>query len=84
MDGQRLSGLRRLDLGFVGRRERAFGPARRDHHHSIDSTNNAQTWAWGTLSTETALTLTTSSITTGALLNLSGTARPPTRAPCLK
>jgi hypothetical protein len=42
--------------------------------NSIDSTNNAQTWAWGTLSTETAMTLTTSSITTGTLLNLSGTA----------
>jgi hypothetical protein len=42
--------------------------------NSIDSTNNVQTWAWGTLSTETAMTLTTSSITTGTLLNLSGTA----------
>ena len=36
---------------------------------SIDSTNWAQTWKWGTLSTQTALTLTTSSMTSGTLSN---------------
>lgn len=33
--------------------------------NSIDNTNKVQTWAWGTLSTETALTLTSSSVTSG-------------------
>lgn len=33
--------------------------------NSIDNTNKVQTWAWGTLSTETAFTVTTSSATTG-------------------
>ena len=42
--------------------------------NSIDSTNNAQTWAWGTLSTQTALTLTTSSMQGGTLLSLQDTA----------
>lgn len=42
--------------------------------NSIDSANYAQTWAWGTLSTQTALTLTTSSMTTGTLLSLQDTA----------
>ena len=41
--------------------------------NSIDSTNMAQIWKWGTLSTQTALTLSTSSMTSGALLNLSDT-----------
>ena len=42
--------------------------------HTIDSTNKAQTWEWGTLSTQTAMTLTTSSMTTGTLLSLQNTA----------
>jgi hypothetical protein len=42
--------------------------------NSIDSANWAQTWKWGTLSTQNALTLTTSSLTTGTLLNLASTA----------
>ena len=41
--------------------------------NTIDNTNFAQTWKWGTLSTETALTLSTSSLTSGTLLNLSDT-----------
>jgi trimeric autotransporter adhesin len=40
----------------------------------IDSSNWAQTWAWGTLSTQTALTFTTSSMTGGTLLSLQDTA----------
>jgi len=40
---------------------------------SIDSGSNAIAWAWGTLSTQNALTLTTSSMTSGNLLNLSNT-----------
>ena len=36
--------------------------------NSIDNTNWAQTWKWGTLSTQTALTLCTSSMTSGTLL----------------
>lgn len=40
---------------------------------SINNTNNAITWAWGTLTTQSALTLSTSSMTTGNLLNLSNT-----------
>jgi hypothetical protein len=42
--------------------------------NTIDSNANAQTWKWGTLSTGTALTLTTSSMTTGTLLSLQDTA----------
>lgn len=42
--------------------------------NSIDSSNWAQTWKWGTLTTQTALTLTTSTMTTGTLLSLSNTA----------
>ena len=42
--------------------------------NSIDSTNYAQTWKWGTLSTQTALTLTSSSMTTGTLVSLSNAA----------
>ena len=42
--------------------------------NSIDNYNNAQTWAWGTLSTETAMTLTTSSMKGGTLLSLQNTA----------
>jgi hypothetical protein len=42
--------------------------------NTIDSTNNAQTWEWGTLTTGTALTLTTSSMTGGTLLSLQDTA----------
>ena len=38
--------------------------------NSIDNNNWAQVWKWGTLSTQTALTLSTSSLTTGTLLNL--------------
>ena len=38
--------------------------------NSIDNANWAQVWKWGTLSTQTALNLTTSSMTTGTLLNL--------------
>jgi hypothetical protein len=37
----------------------------------FDSATWAQTWEWGTLSTQTGLTLTTSSMTTGTLLSLS-------------
>ncbi len=39
--------------------------------NSIDSANWAQTWKWGTLSTQTALTLTSSSETSGTVLNVS-------------
>jgi hypothetical protein len=42
--------------------------------NSIDNANWAQTWKWGTLSTGTALTLTSSSMTTGSLLSLQDTA----------
>src|SRR6202000_407671 len=42
--------------------------------NSIDSTNFAQTWAWGTLSTQTAFSLVTSSMTTGTVLNLTNSA----------
>ena len=38
--------------------------------NSFDNNNWAQIWKWGTLSSETALTLSTSSMTTGTLLNL--------------
>ena len=41
--------------------------------NSIDSTNNAITWKWGTLGTQTALTLSTSSMTSGTLLALTDT-----------
>ena len=41
--------------------------------NSIDSGNYAQTWKWGTLTTQTALALTTSSMTTGTLMSLSNT-----------
>jgi hypothetical protein len=41
--------------------------------NTIDSTLNAQTWQWGTLSTQTALTLTSSSLTSGTLLSLANT-----------
>lgn len=41
---------------------------------TIDSGANAQIWKWGTLSTGTALTLTTSSMTGGTLLSLQDTA----------
>jgi hypothetical protein len=44
--------------------------------NTINSTNNAQIWQWGTLSTQTAMTLTTSSMTTGTLLSLSNTSTP--------
>src|SRR5208282_3513767 len=43
---------------------------------SIDSTNKAITWQWGTLSTQTALSLVTSSMTTGTLFSLSNTSTP--------
>ena len=42
--------------------------------NTIDSTLFAQVWKWGTLSTQTALTLTSSSMTTGTLLQLSNAA----------
>ena len=42
--------------------------------NSIDSGNWAQTWRWGTLSSGTALTFTTSSMTGGTLLSLQDTA----------
>ena len=42
---------------------------------SIDSGSWAQTWAWSTLTTQTAFSLTTSSITTGTLLNLANTGK---------
>jgi trimeric autotransporter adhesin len=38
--------------------------------HAIDSSNWAQTWRWGTLTTQNALALQTSSMTTGNLLTL--------------
>jgi hypothetical protein len=41
--------------------------------NTTDNHSFAQTWQWGTLSTGTAMTLTTSSMTTGALLTLSNT-----------
>jgi len=42
--------------------------------NSIDSNNWAQIWKWGTLTTQTALSLTTSSMTGGTLLSLQNTA----------
>src|SRR5271169_2910 len=42
--------------------------------NTFDSGSNAQTWEWGTLSTGTAMSLTTSSMTTGTLLSLQDTA----------
>ena len=42
--------------------------------NTIDSGANAQTWEWDTLSSGTAMTLTTSSMTTGTLLSLQDTA----------
>ena len=38
--------------------------------NTIDSTNFAQTWGWSTLSTQNALTISASALTTGSLLNL--------------
>ena len=42
--------------------------------NTIDNNNNPQTWAWGTLSSETAMTLTTSSMKGGTLLSLQNAA----------
>ena len=42
--------------------------------NTMDSGANAQTWKWGTLTSGTALTLTTSSMTGGTLLSLQDTA----------
>jgi hypothetical protein len=42
--------------------------------NTIDSGSNAQVWEWGTLSTQTAMSLTTSSMTGGTLLSLQDTA----------
>ena len=42
--------------------------------NSISNLNFAQTWTWGTLGANTALTLSSTGMTTGALLNLSNTA----------
>jgi hypothetical protein len=41
--------------------------------NSINNVNFAQTWTWGTLGSNTALTLTSTGMTTGTLLNLSNT-----------
>jgi hypothetical protein len=41
--------------------------------HSFNNVNYAQTWTWGTLGANTALSLTTTDMTTGTLLNLSNT-----------
>jgi hypothetical protein len=41
--------------------------------NSINNVNFAQTWTWGTLGANTALSLTSTDMTTGTLLNLSNT-----------
>jgi hypothetical protein len=41
--------------------------------HTIQNANFAQTWAWGTLGANTALSLSSTGMTTGTLLNLSNT-----------
>jgi hypothetical protein len=41
--------------------------------HSFNNFNYAQTWTWGTLGANTALTLSSTGMTTGMLLNLSNT-----------
>lgn len=41
--------------------------------NSIDSANYAQVWAWSTLTTETAISLTGNAVSTGSLLALSST-----------
>jgi hypothetical protein len=41
--------------------------------NSINNVNFAQTWTWGTLGSNTALTLSSTGMTTGTLLNLSNT-----------
>ena len=42
--------------------------------NSIDNVNFAQTWTWNSLTTQTALTLSTSTLTTGNVLSLQNTA----------
>ena len=42
--------------------------------HSFDSTNFAQTWTWNSLTTQTAFTLSSSSLTNGAILSIQNTA----------
>src|SRR5262249_37314340 len=45
---------------------------------TVANSNNAQTWTWNTLSTETALKLSSTSMTSGNLLNLTDSFNDPT------